>query len=98
MYHSPPVFPFSTQGSAADIIKAAMVRCSALRSKGKGPALVAQLHDELLFEVEEESIEAATQAVQVAMEGAATLAVPLTVKLRAGRRWGDMTEVRGGGG
>jgi DNA polymerase-1 len=66
--------------------------------------LVAQIHDELLFEVVDrpEAVQAVAGAVRRAMEGAVALDVPLTVNISFGSRWGSMgptwTYVPGGGG
>ena len=61
------------QGSAADIIKVAMVRCwKALRDAGLSTRLVLQIHDELLFEAPEREIEQATEIVVREMAGPTT--------------------------
>ncbi|MGZ8360718.1 MAG: DNA polymerase, partial [Allosphingosinicella sp.] len=82
------------QGTAADIIKRAMVRIEpALAAEGLGRArMLLQVHDELVFEVPEEEVEAASAVVRRVMEGAAEpavrLSVPLGVEIGTGPNWG----------
>ncbi len=76
------------QGSAADIIKAAMVRLDErLTADGLRSRMVLQVHDELLLEVAPGELDAATRAVREAMGAAADLAVPLEVSIGTGRSW-----------
>jgi DNA polymerase-1 len=76
------------QGSAADIIKVAMVRCrDALRDAGLETRLVLQIHDELLFEGPVAEVETATQIVVREMEGAYDLDPPLAVDAGSGENW-----------
>ena len=76
------------QGTAADIIKVAMVRCHrALREAGLATRLVLQIHDELLFEAPEEETPAASEIVQREMAGAFALDPPLAVDLGSGANW-----------
>jgi len=76
------------QGSAADLIKKAMVEIHrTLAERGLGARMILQVHDELLLEVPEEEIDEATEIVRSRMEGAMTLRVPLVVDLRPGRSW-----------
>ena len=78
------------QGSAADIIKRAMIRVpGALREAGLGARMLLQVHDELLFEVPENEAEATAACAKAVMEGAARLSVPLTVDTGAGRTWNE---------
>ena len=73
------------QGTAADIIKVAMVRChDALRRRGPEDPLILQIHDELLFEGPPEEMERATEIVTREMVGAAELDPPLTVDAGVG--------------
>lgn len=53
--------------------------------------LLLTVHDELVLEVEESEFEQAVAGVRVAMEGAATLRVPLVVDMAAGPSWGELT-------
>jgi DNA polymerase I len=76
------------QGTAADIIKLAMVRChAALAETGMGMKLVLQIHDELLFEGPEGEIEPATELVRREMSGAFELDPPLAVDVGVGPDW-----------
>ncbi len=77
------------QGSAADLIKKAMLditpRLGALHSK-----MLLQVHDELIFEAPEKGVEKTKQAVRELMENAVPLSVPLKVSVESAPNWGDM--------
>ncbi|MBA3436978.1 MAG: DNA polymerase I [Thermoleophilaceae bacterium] len=76
------------QGTAADIIKVAMVRCrAALRDAGLGTRMVLQIHDELLFEAPEAEVEEASEIVCREMAGAFAMDPPLEVDVAAGDNW-----------
>jgi DNA polymerase-1 len=76
------------QGTAADIIKLAMVRCGkALVEAGLETQLVLQIHDELLFEGPEAEMEAATELVRGEMVAAFDLDPPLAVDVGVGPDW-----------
>ncbi len=76
------------QGSAADIIKRAMIRLpDALGEAGLGARMLLQVHDELLFEVPKEEAEQTKQVVADTMQGAAELAVPLVVETGTAQNW-----------
>ena len=76
------------QGSAADIIKVAMVRChNALRDAGLDTRHVLQIHDELLFEGPESEVEAASEIVVREMVAAYDLDPPLAVDVGSGENW-----------
>jgi DNA polymerase I len=78
------------QGTAADIIKVAMVRCRrALRERGGETRLVLQIHDELLFEGPPGEMEAAAELVEREMCAAYPLDPPLEVDLGVGLDWLD---------
>ncbi|MDE2515620.1 MAG: DNA polymerase I [Rhodospirillales bacterium] len=78
------------QGGAADIIKRAMVAMpAAMAGLGEAARLLLQVHDELLFEVAEESAPALAAIARTTMEGAARLAVPLVVETGTGRSWAE---------
>ncbi|MDP3049375.1 MAG: DNA polymerase I [Thermodesulfovibrionales bacterium] len=78
------------QGSAADIIKIAMIN---IREKLKEEKLTArmilQVHDELLFEAPESELNSVRDMIKREMEGAAKLLVPLRVDIGAGRNWAE---------
>jgi len=76
------------QGTAADIIKLAMVRChDAIARAGLETRLVLQIHDELLFEAPDAEVEAASTLVREQMAGAYELDPSLAVDVGAGRNW-----------
>ena len=76
------------QGSAADLIKIAMVRVADAIGKSRlESAMLLQVHDELVFEAPEGEVEQLTALVKREMEGAATLAVPLIVDIGVGENW-----------
>ncbi|HJU28720.1 MAG TPA: DNA polymerase, partial [Candidatus Binataceae bacterium] len=82
------------QGSAADLIKLAMVRLqAALAEREIAATMVLQVHDELLLETPTESLSAAGDAVRREMEGVASLRVPLKVELKAGPNWAEMPKL-----
>ncbi len=76
------------QGTAADIIKRAMLAVDAKLSAESLPCnLLLQVHDELVFEVKDEALETARLLIREAMEGAAALSVPLVVEIGMGPSW-----------
>lgn len=79
------------QGSAADIVKRAMLLVDArLREKMPEVSMLLQVHDELVFEAPEASVEKACDIIRKEMESAATLSVPLRVSIETAYSWGDM--------
>jgi DNA polymerase-1 len=82
------------QGTAADIIKLAMVKIyGQLQSKPELGKLLLQVHDELVFEVHQSRWRELLDLAKQEMEGAVTLSVPLVVDFKIGTNWGDMTPV-----
>jgi DNA polymerase-1 len=80
------------QGSAADIIKLAMIRVDQrLREQGSAALMLLQVHDELLFEVPEDQTDAIAGMVTKEMEQAYSLNVPLIADVKAGKNWRDLT-------
>ena len=78
------------QGSAADIIKRAMIRVpGALAEAGLSARMLLQVHDELLFEVSEAESERTAALAKRVMEDAAHLTVPLTVDTGTGLTWNE---------
>jgi DNA polymerase-1 len=76
------------QGTAADIIKVAMIRCHrALAERGLETRLVLQIHDELLFEGPEAEMEGASELIGTEMCGAFALDPPLAVDIGVGEDW-----------
>lgn len=81
------------QGTAADIIKKAMIDLDAsLRSEGLASTLILQIHDELILESPVDELEVAEKLVVGTMEGVVTLAVPLEVDVATGP---DLASVKG---
>ncbi|MDR2747973.1 MAG: DNA polymerase I [Treponema sp.] len=78
------------QGSAADIVKTAMLKLDQALGAAKSPAkLLLQVHDELILECPRAEAPAAAELVRTVMEGAVSLSIPLRVSVETGRRWGD---------
>ncbi len=78
------------QGTAADIIKIAMIRIwKTLRDRKSAAKMTLQVHDELLFEVPEAELEAVLETVRENMEGAVSLIVPLKVDIDYGKNWSE---------
>lgn len=76
------------QGSAADVIKLAMIKVNkALLEKQLKTKMLLQVHDELVFEVPLDELELVKPIIKKAMEGAAKLSVPLDVEMDAGNNW-----------
>lgn len=76
------------QGTAADLIKRAMVGVSrSLEGAGLRAEMILQVHDELVFEAPPESVEALCDLLRQEMEGAGELAVPLEVEIGVGHNW-----------
>jgi len=79
------------QGTAADLIKIAMIRIdAALRERGLKSRMTLQVHDELVFEVPEAEIDAMRTLVREQMETVHALTVPLLVEIGIGRNWRDL--------
>ncbi|MGA0155796.1 MAG: DNA polymerase I [Candidatus Limnocylindrus sp.] len=79
------------QGTAADIIKVAMIRLSPrLREAGLTSRLILQVHDELLLEAPVAEVDRLVPLLIETMEGALALDVPLTVEAKVGLRWDEM--------
>ncbi|MFZ5476005.1 MAG: DNA polymerase I [Myxococcota bacterium] len=76
------------QGTAADLIKLAMIRVDAAL-RGTGAKMLLQVHDELVFEVPEAEVEDVRARVRTAMEGVAALRVPLQVETGAAATWDE---------
>jgi DNA polymerase-1 len=76
------------QGTAADIIKRAMIAVDRWIEGERPPVkMIMQVHDELVFEVAADAVEEAAGCIRAAMESAAELAVPLVVEVGAGDNW-----------
>ncbi|NCA69148.1 MAG: DNA polymerase I [Sphingobacteriia bacterium] len=78
------------QGTAADIIKRAMIATDDWIQRERPPVrMIMQVHDELVFEVAETALEMAAARIRTAMESAAELAVPLVVDIGIGDNWDE---------
>ncbi len=83
------------QGSAADIIKLAMVKVDRLlREKGLRTRMVLQVHDELIFEVPPDELDRVVPLIRDGMENAVALEVPLVVEMKKGPNWYDLERIR----
>lgn len=79
---------YPVQGSAADIIKVAMVRVARrLVDEGLQTRMLLQVHDELVFDVPHAELESVTALVTEEMEGAVDISVPLLVEIGSGNNW-----------
>jgi DNA polymerase-1 len=80
------------QGTAADLIKLAMIRLDkTLRERGMGARMILQVHDELLLEAPNNEWQEAAKLAKREMEEVATLKIPLKVELKSGPNWAEMS-------
>ncbi|MCW9029299.1 MAG: DNA polymerase, partial [Kangiella sp.] len=77
------------QGSAADIIKLAMLEVDKWLKDVKGIKMIMQVHDELVFEVEEDKLELAQKEIPKLMQSVAELSVPLIADVGVGDNWDE---------
>jgi DNA polymerase-1 len=77
------------QGTAADIMKRAMIAVHASLAGRDDARMILTVHDELLFEVKKDSVDEVAGIVREGMQGAAALKVPLTVDVGIGENWKD---------
>ncbi len=83
------------QGSAADLMKLAMVHVErAIRARGLAATMLLQIHDELIFEVRADQRDDVAALVRAEMESALELSVPLEVTLKSGRTWYDVETIK----
>ncbi len=79
------------QGSAADILKLAMLRVDAyLREHAPQVGMILQVHDELVFEIPQEQVDELAPRLRALMEGVYPLRVPLVVDVQVGPNWADL--------
>ena len=81
------------QGSAADLIKLAMIECDKFFSesyKNGEVALLLQIHDELIFEVRDDLVECVAEKIRVIMNHIYTLKVPLNCGISIGKNWAEL--------
>jgi DNA polymerase I-like protein with 3'-5' exonuclease and polymerase domains len=81
------------QGTAADVIKAAMVHVARAFEKDDNVHMILQIHDELVFEVRKGKEKTYAQRIAGLMEGVLKLKVPLKTEVEAGRNWGEMSRI-----
>jgi DNA polymerase-1 len=82
------------QGTAADIMKKAMLSVDGWLRQSRLPAVILlQVHDELVFEVEKISVDVVASGVKEMMESAASFEAPLIVDIEAGKNWGEMEAI-----
>lgn len=78
------------QGSAADLMKVAMINVHKKLEQEKLPVkLILQVHDELVLEVQEDNVESAEELLRDEMEKAFKLSVPLLVDVATGKNWDE---------
>lgn len=86
---------FPIQSLAADVIKVAMINIARELEREKnrelGIRMLLQVHDELVFEVQEDKVEYWAKIIRPLMEGAIKLSVPIEVEAKAGDNWGEMS-------
>ncbi len=83
------------QGSASDLVKSAMVKIEKLLNKkyshkSRGANLVLQMHDELIYEVDESDLDDVKAIMKDCMENCMELPVKMKVKMKWGKSWGQM--------
>ncbi len=79
------------QGTAADLMKLAMLAVDGWLKTSKWPAkMLLQVHDELVIECDEMAVDAVAKGVKEMMEGVASFDVPLVVEVEVGKNWGEM--------
>jgi DNA polymerase-1 len=82
------------QGTAADIMKIAMIRLAGeLRRQKRKARMLLQVHDELVLEVSKSDVEATAKLVVETMQGAYELRVPLIAEAKLGENWETMTPI-----
>jgi len=78
------------QGSAADMIKLAMINIHRrIKDEGRRAKMIIQVHDELVFEVSEDEIEQIKKLVKEKMEGVMNLSVPIIAEIHTGKNWNE---------
>jgi DNA polymerase I len=83
------------QGTAADIIKIAMVKISRQMAKQKlSSSMIMTVHDELVFDVPQEEVKTMVNLVRQEMEGAMDLSVPMKVSVKVGPNWLEMEKIK----
>lgn len=79
------------QGTAADMIKVAMIRIQdRIEERGLSAKMIMQVHDELVFEVPEQELQEAIPMIRTKMETVMALSVPLKISISSGKNWGEL--------
>ena len=81
------------QGTAADLIKAAMIKIHDLIKNNPDVKILLQVHDELIFEITEKAIKKIVPEVKAIMENVLKLKVPIVVEASLGDNWGEMEKI-----
>ncbi|MFA4834301.1 MAG: DNA polymerase I [Patescibacteria group bacterium] len=81
------------QGTAADLIKAAMIEIHGLLKDNPDVKILLQVHDELVFEMEEKEIKEIVPKIKDIMENVLKLKVPIIVEASSGDNWGEMKKI-----
>jgi DNA polymerase theta len=84
------------QGTASDLVKNAIINMekNLKRNEFHDCKLVLHLHDELFYEVNDDKVQEAAKLLEKSMENAVKLTVPLKVKIKFGRNWGELKELK----
>lgn len=82
------------QGTAADLIKMAMVEIAKDQWLSANGKMLLQVHDELIFEVAEDKVDEAAREIKKIMENIHKLDVPLLVEMETGDNWGEMNKIK----
>jgi DNA polymerase-1 len=78
------------QGTAADVVKLAMIQVDKAISGNDSVSMLLQVHDELIFEIKKDAVEGAIPLIKNAMENVGKLSVPLVADVSVGEKWGEM--------
>jgi DNA polymerase-1 len=81
------------QGTAADVVKLAMIQVDKAIAGNENVSILLQVHDELIFEIKKDTVESAIPLIKNAMENVGKLSVPLVVDVSVGEKWGEMKKV-----
>jgi DNA polymerase-1 len=82
------------QGTAADMIKKAMIEVARVLEKKAEADMLVQVHDELILEVEEDKVMSVAREVKGIMENILKLKVPIIVEAKSGNNWGEMEKIK----
>ncbi|KKR35958.1 MAG: polymerase I protein, partial [candidate division CPR2 bacterium GW2011_GWC1_39_9] len=86
---------FPMQGTAADIMKLAMIEVNKKIKDDEGIKVIMQVHDELVFEVREEKLKSAAEEIKETMESVCMIDVPIVVNVSFGYNWGELKPLTG---